>query len=384
MRRKRRMPMKTYDVIVVGAGIAGCSSAYFLKEKGLNVLVLDRAGVAASGGSAAAGAFVSPKIGKGSSLQALTNEAFEFSKDFYLQNFPKHFTQTGVIRIPKDTEDAKKFYEYEAFNESSREWINEEKLREVGIKQTEDSFLFNEAGVCDAPSICQALLEGIPYAQYEVSSLIYEDGFWMLGEYRAHKLVLATGYENKFFDMRYMGVKGTWGTRGDYESSIDLDLSMHQQISVSANIDGIVKIGATHEKGVAICIRCDGDPLKEIFKTASSMVDTSDFKLKETFCGMRSGSKDYFPLVGSVIDVSSMLKEHPKLARGLKLKSEPKKMENLYVCNGLGGRGFVFGPLMGKMLAENIVDEVEIDKRVNPDRLFLKWCRKSPDLESYR
>jgi len=384
MRRKRRMPMKTYDVIVVGAGIAGCSSAYFLKEKGLNVLVLDRAGVAASGGSAAAGAFVSPKIGKGSSLQALTNEAFEFSKDFYLQNFPKHFTQTGVIRMPKDADDAEKFYEYEAFNESSREWIKEEKLREVGIKQTEDSFLFNEAGVCDAPSMCQALIEGIPYAQYEVSSLIYEDNFWILGEYRARKLVLATGYENKFFDMRYMGVKGTWGTRGDYESSIDLDLSMHQQISVSANIDGIVKIGATHEKGVAICIRCDGEPLKEIFKTASSMVDTSDFKLKETFCGMRSGSKDYFPLVGSVIDVSSMLKEHPKLARGLKLKSEPKKMENLYVCNGLGGRGFVFGPLMGKMLAENIVDEVEIDKRVNPDRLFLKWCRKSPDLESYR
>ena len=77
--------MKNYDVIVIGAGIAGCSSAYFLKEKGLNVLVLDRGGIAKKGGSAAAGAFVSPKIGKGSALQSLTNEAFEFSKDFYLE-----------------------------------------------------------------------------------------------------------------------------------------------------------------------------------------------------------------------------------------------------------------------------------------------------------
>jgi len=376
--------MKIYDVIIVGAGIAGCSSAFFLKERGLDVLVLDRSGVAATGGSSAAGAFVSPKIGKGSALQTLTNEAFEFAKDFYLQNFPEHFSQTGVVRIPKDSDDAEKFHEYEKFNSSLREWLEAEKLNEVGIRKSYDSFLFNEAGVCDAPKMCQAIIENIPYEQYEVESLNYEDGLWLVGEHRAKKLILATGYENRFVDMRYMGVKGTWGTRGDYETSVNLDVSMHQQISVSANIDGIVKIGATHEKGVDICIRCNGEPLKEIFKTASTMVDTSDFKLKETFCGMRSGSKDYFPLVGSVIDVSGMLEENPKLPRGMRLKDEPKKMENLYVCNGLGGRGFVFAPLMGKILAESIVDGKEVDKRVNPDRLFLKWCRKSPDLESYR
>jgi len=376
--------MKIYDVIVVGAGIAGCSSAYFLKQRGLDVLVLDRAGVAAMGGSSAAGAFVSPKIGKGSVLQSLTNEAFEFAKKFYIEHFPKYFKQTGVIRIPKDEDDAQKFLQYEEFNSSQREWIDEESLESIGIKKSFDSFLFNEAGVCDAPKLCKAFLEGIEYKQYEVESLVYEDNLWILGNYRAKKLVLATGYENKFFDMRYMGVKGTWGSRGDYESNLDLDVSMHKQISVSANIDGIIKIGATHEKEVDVCITCNGKPLNSLFSVASTMVDTSDFKLKETFCGMRSGSKDYFPLLGSVISVSEMLEKYPKLPRGQQLKEEPQKMENLYVCNGLGGRGFVFAPMMGKMLADNIVDGKEIDKRLNPDRLFLKWCRKSKDLESYR
>ena len=373
--------MKIYDAIVVGAGVAGCSSAYFLKERGLDVLVVDRSGVAASGGSSAAGAFVSPKIGKGSPLQSLTNEAFEFAKDFYLENFPQHFSQTGVVRIPKDSEDAQKFEEYEKFNSSKRELIERSALLDFGIKQHYPSFLFNEAGVCDAPKMCQALIEDIPYEQYEVKTLNYEDGLWEIGDYRAKKLILATGYENRFFDMRYMGVHGTWGTRGDYNTDIELDVSMHQKISISANIKGIVKIGATHDKEVDVCIRCDGKPLAQLFEIASTMVDSSDFRLKETFCGMRSGSKDYFPLVGEVIDTSSMLEEYPKLTRGLKLKDEPKKIENLYVCNGLGGRGFVFAPLMGKMLADKIVDEVKIDERVNPDRLFLKWCRKSPDLE---
>jgi len=376
--------MKIYDVIVVGAGVAGCSSAYFLKEKGLDVLVLDRAGIAASGGSSAAGAFVSPKIGKGSPLQSLTNEAFEFAKDFYRENFPQHFSQTGVIRIPKDSEDAQKFSEYEKFNHSKRELIDTKTLLNLGIRQEYESFLFNEAGVCDAPKMCQALIENIPYAQYEVKSLNYEDGLWKIGKYRAKKLILATGYENRFFDMRYMGVRGTWGTRGDYESDIEFNVSMHQKISISANIEGIVKIGATHDKEVDTCIRCDGRPLAEIFKIASTMVDTSNFRLKETFCGMRSGSKDYFPLLGEVINVSSMLEAYPTLTKGLKLQDEPKKIDNLYVCNGLGGRGFVFAPLMGKMLADNIVDGIKIDERVHPDRLFLKWCRKSSDLEDKR
>jgi len=376
--------MKTYDVIVVGAGIAGCSSAYFLKQRGLKVLVLDRAGVAVEGGSSAAGAFVSPKIGKGSSLQSLTNEAFEFSKNFYLETFSEHFRQTGVIRIPKDEDDAKKFSEYETFNSSTRQWISSENLEELGIKKPFESLLFDEAGVCESSNMCQAFLKDIEYQRHDVKFLSYEDDKWEVGEYRAKKLILATGYENKFFDMRYMGIKGTWGTRGDYKSSLNLDISMHKKISISANIDGVIKIGATHEKEVNTCIRCGEEPLKDLLSVASTMVDTSDFKLQETFCGMRAGSKDYFPLLGSVISVYEMLENYPKLPRGERLKEAPIKMDNLYVCNGLGGRGFVFAPFMGKMLADNIVDGTPIDERINPDRLFLKWCRKSPDLESYR
>lgn len=371
--------MKKYDAIVVGAGIAGCSSAYFLKKKGLKVLVIDRSGVAASGGSAAAGAFVSPKIGKGSALQSLTNEAFEFSKDFYLQNFPEYFSQTGVIRIPKDADDAKKFEEYETHNKAKRKLLSLDELDSLGINNSHESFLFSEAGVCDSPKMCEAILEEIEYEQHELNSLAYEDGCWVIGDYCAKYLVLATGYENGYFDMRYMGVRGTWGSRGDYETKLDLNVSMHKQISVSANIDGIVKLGATHEKEVDFCIKCNGEPLEKLFEVASTMVETSDFKLKETFCGMRSASKDYFPLIGEVIDTHYMLETYPKIVKGA--KPELQKIKNLYICNGLGGRGFVFAPLMGKMLADKIVDGKEIDERVNPDRLFFKWCRKLPDLE---
>ncbi len=367
-----------YDTIVIGAGIAGCCAAFALQQKGQKVLLVDRSGMAATGGSGAAGAFVSPKIGKGGPLQALTNEAFVYAKDFYKEYFPDYFHQTGVIRIPKDAEDAEKFSVYEQYNDTNYQWLTPAELQALGIKEEHSSFLFEEAGVCDAPELCNAILKQIPFKQFDVQELQYDGTYWSLltphSSLLTKKVVLSLGYENTLFDMRYMGVRGTWGSRGDYYSNLKLDVSMHKSISVSANVDGIIKLGATHVKAKEPCMVCDGRPLKSLEEKAAQMVDTSDFRLKETFCGMRSGSKDYFPLVGRVVDVPYMAEHHPNVFRGA--KPALKHLKNMFVLNGLGGRGFVFAPLMAQWLAELIVDGKEMDKRVDPDRLFLKWARK--------
>lgn len=49
--------LKIYDIIIIGAGIAGASAAYTLTQENQNVLVLDKKGIA-SGGSGAAGALL--------------------------------------------------------------------------------------------------------------------------------------------------------------------------------------------------------------------------------------------------------------------------------------------------------------------------------------
>ena len=367
------MTIVPYDTIIIGAGVAGATAAYTLTQKGQKVLVLDKVGIA-SGGSGAAGAFVSPKIGKGSPLQTLTNEAFSFAKDFYLSTCPAYFHQTGVMRIPKDEEDAEKFSLYEPFNTNKYENYNREQSQSLGIDTDFDSFFFPEAGDCDAKELCIFLLQNINVVKFDVKKIIHENALWSIDEYKAKNIVLATGYENDLADLRYMGIRGTWGTRGDFTSALDLNVSMHQAMSVGANVDGVIKLGATHEKEIKESVPCEASQALNLKEKASSLIDTSDLELKEVFCGMRAGSKDYFPLVGKVIDAPFMLETYPKIVRGA--KPELKYVDTLFVLNGLGGRGFVFAPLMAEMLSQCIVNNKEIDKRVNPDRLFLKWCRK--------
>ncbi len=375
------MEIEDYDSVIIGAGIAGCSIALSLKLKGQRVLMVDRSKIAASGATGAAGAFLSPKVGKGASLQQLTNEAYIYAKDFYGSNFPQYFDQSGIARMAKDADDNVKFSIYEQYNISKYKNVSEEFFLHNGIKSNERGFWFEDAGVCDASAICQDISKRVKFKQFDVKLLKKRDDKWVISdsehkEILADNVILATGYETKLVDILYMGIYGLWGSRGDYYTNLELDINVHKKISISRNINGVVKLAATHVRSQNPCMICDGKPLAPLEKQAVAMIDTNDFVIKEIFCGMRSESRDYFPLLGKIIDVAWVFDTYPNINKGV--KPILKHFDKLYIFNGVGGRGFVFSPLLAKWLSEFIVDNKEIDSRVNPDRLFLKWARRLP------
>ena len=364
------------ELAIVGSGIAGCTLAFFCKEK--NIIVLDKALLPATGGSGAAGAFISPKLGKKSPLLELTNEAFSFATQFFSTYFPTYFDKSGIIRLPRDKKDANNFGLYQSI--SGGKLLDKKALKNFGIND-EVGLFFEEGGVCDAQGLCKALIKEIPFSQFEVEKIVKEKDFWLLMSknktIKAKKVVLATGFEG-FEGLEYMGLHGIWGSRGDFFCKNDITICAHKSVSVSAKKNGVIKIGATHLRAKSVheaCSFCDGKPLEGLLQKAKEFISLEGLLLKETFCGMRSGSRDYFPLVGKVIDTKFMLEQYPQIKKGYK-RAPLKFRENLFVFNGLGGRGFVFAPLLAKWLKELIFEGKIIDERVNPNRLFLKWARK--------
>ncbi len=78
------MNKKKFDYVVIGAGIAGCSLAYFLSKYSKSILLIDRNSQVAFGASGAAGAFLSPLLGKPNDFKDLVTKSLIFSTNFFL------------------------------------------------------------------------------------------------------------------------------------------------------------------------------------------------------------------------------------------------------------------------------------------------------------
>lgn len=362
--------MNHYDTVIIGAGVAGCCAAYFLHKAGQKVLVIDKNGIA-SGGSGAAGAFLSPKIGSNLPLKQLSDKAFEFSIDFYKNNFPEYFHQTGIIRIPKSEKD---YMKIEKFNlPQKHNTLSTKELLNKNIKSKFGGIEFSDAGICDSKDLCEALTKGVDIKIVDVKNIKFDGEFWHIEGFISRNIIMATGYENNLIDIRYMSIEGIWGNRADFISDLELESSFHEGFSTSANIGGIIKLGASHELDVNCTQPCNGEKADELLGLASEFIDCSDFKLKELFCGMRASNRDYTPVVGSVVDVEQMLK-CPNILNGRKYPLVHYK--NLFVFNALGARGFVLAPYLANELSNHLVSGSDIDKTVNPNRLFWNWVRK--------
>ena len=370
------------DLVVVGAGISGVSVAWFLKQKGFSVKLIDKSQAFPTGGSMAAGAFISPKIGKNSLLQTLTNEAFDFSWRFYRDYFRDFFHQDGVLRIPKDKLDCEKFDIYKQFNYPNHQIFTKDDFKKLNlIVECDKGFFFPDGGDIDAQNLIQEMAKGINFLQMELESLEYRNGFWELKSKKesliAKRVILAMGYENNSLniDMDYMGIKPLWGSRGDFRVENGLSISLHREFSLSSVRDGFVKIGATHIKSKNPCLICDGNPLKELEQKAKELNPNLNLKLSKLYCGFRSGSRDFFPVVGEVIDVEATYSKNPNITKGAKV--EPIYHKDLYVLNGVGGRGFVFAPYLANILSSAILSKEKIPSLIHPDRLFIKWIRRA-------
>ena len=336
---------RVYDFIVIGGGSAGVHTAFFLHQFGAKVALVERCEIAA-GGSGAAGAFVSPRLGKGGPIQRYTNEAFRFCLDFYKKS--NFFYQTGLLRLPKEGEDFNVF----------------EPFLDVGYEKKDGGFFFPEAGLVKAKEHLLALAQNVDCYYFD-AKIERKDDYFKVGNLKAKKVVLATGSDDELIDDVSIKIGKVGGVRFDLQTTLQLPYSMHKKISISANIDGVVAIGATHNRA-----NRPSQPPSVLFDEAKKMVGEFDYRLKQMYCGVRSSVNDHLPIIGYLVDF--------KEAKEIKdYRSQPLPRRDIAIINGLGGRGFVFGPYAANLLARHLLFNEALPKDLDVARYYIRYRRRS-------
>ena len=378
------MTKKQYDFIIIGAGIAGCSVAYELKKHTDSLLLIDKNSDVAQGASGAAGAFLSPLLGKPNKFKDLVTDSLKYSTQFYMQNTPDFIDKCGTVRIPKDQDDSLKFESY--IPHMDFEYIKKD-----------DGYFFEIGSVVDGYNICKTLIQDInTQFNYDVNYIEFKDDMWIINQSSnetlyAKNLILTTGASTKLYNEDYFNIRAVWGQRIDILTSTNVEQNYHKDCSVSksfiqSNGKYKVSIGATHHRlddsTKHLCTSCSNICIKkedtdELLEKANKIIKLKDIEVIKELAGARANSIDYFPMVGSLIDSRSTIEQFPYLTKGTHVRDDRfTRYQNLYTINGVGGRGYVLAPYLAKQLVENLLNSKQIDDTISLNRLFKRWVKR--------
>ena len=354
------------DCIIIGGGIAGASSAYALKQKGLKPLVLEKNTIC-SGGSYPAGAFLSPKISKPSPYKTYLNDSLKYSLEFYAENFPNLLKKDGLLKLPIDHEDIHKCQTYEPYID-------------IAFEKQNDNYYFPDAGIIDPVKLIKELLKDIDIIErHEVKNIKHIDNIWHVDKYQAKYLILATGSETLPLNIPYLKTKNIGGYRYDvcFDQYEKLQYNLHKSVSISTYFENKIAIGASHIKGDIDLEKAAKDDNYNLIKQALEIRPLPNLKILKQYTGYRNFSFDYFPILGEAVDAKQTIKKYPYITTGAKVPQEKYTyFTNLYIHKALGSRGFVFAPYNAKLLADLICNQKKIPNHLSPAKRFTKWARK--------
>jgi tRNA 5-methylaminomethyl-2-thiouridine biosynthesis bifunctional protein len=372
--------IKEYDYIIIGAGITGCSIAFELQKDTDSILLIDKNIDVAQGASGAAGAFLSPLLGKPNKFKDLVTSALKYSTKFYIKNTPKFIEKCGTIRIPKDEKDKEKFNSY----------IN---YMDFEYSKKEDGYFFEIGSVADGYNICKTLVKNIQTKfNYSVDKIEYKNNLWKINnEYFAKNLIITTGANTKLIKEKYFNIRAVWGQRIDIHTASKLKQNYHKDCSVSKSFTiskdiEKISIGATHHRlnddTKHLCTQCSNICIKKddtisLLEKAKKIVKLENIEVIKEVAGARACSIDYFPIVGELINSEKTINEFPYIVNGTNVQDKRfTKIKNLYVINGVGGRGYVLAPYLAKKLYEYITKNIVLYDTITPNRLFKRWVKK--------
>ncbi len=350
------------EVVIVGGGVAGCATGYYLAKAGVGVTIIEREGVGTQASGYSAGG-LNPLQGAGipGPLGPLAMESFRMHRSLWgplgdESGVDFHPKTVSGLRLASDDSEIEELQEtldiFEATEDFSAHWIDAQDVREVEPRVASgflralytygnaalDSYLFtlalSKAAQIMGATVRQGAVTGLERTTGDrASGIVLEDG-----ELDCDVVVLASGPWSAEAE-RWIGspipvepYKGEILRMDLPGPPLASDLSSGHT-SLYQRAQGLVWIGATEERR-----GFDREPSQSARQTLIDgaielMPAMSEAKLvKHTAC-LRPLTPDWLPIIGRA-----------------------PNLDNVYLATGAGKKGILISTGMGKAVADLITD----------------------------
>ena len=391
-------------IAIIGAGIAGCTTAYALARRGIKVTIIDQHGIATEASGNPQGAMYA-KLAAGEATHS----------DIYVQGYLQSlrwlhqqlepgdgWDNCGLIQLASTEKEAKrqqKFIENTHYPKQLLHSVSREEASDIsGLTMNNGGLFFPEAGWVSPLRLCQQLVKHplISVEKKAITSLVKQEDHWSLAdgsEIRAsdansanrdtcsysHVIIACANQSQKLLPNCYLPTKSIRGQltyldqqEGD-KRGIQLKTVLCGKGYIAPAENGKYCLGASYNiKDDETALRFkdqqknfeyledfgeEFQQLHQALKSAESKASTENLLPGRT--GFRCTTPDYLPMTGPLMDDESFDKDFTAIRKNLARypRQAAKFHSGLYLNMGHGSRGLTSAPLCAELIAAYICEE---------------------------
>jgi tRNA 5-methylaminomethyl-2-thiouridine biosynthesis bifunctional protein len=395
-RPDRHLPPSERRAIVIGAGIAGSTTACALAAAGWQVTVLEQAGEPGSGASSNLAGMLRPlPSADDNRLSRLTRAGFLATRAL-LAGLPEaRWSACGVLHLAREPEheaQQRRAVEQLGWPPEVLQFIDkDEASRRLGQPVAIGGWWFPGGGWVQPPSVCRAALAAFPeriavHCNATVDRINRPKTEWqalaadgsVLAE--APVLIMASGVAApRFEQFAWLPQRSGRGQVSHLppEAAPALDAVLFQIGYAMPEVDGVRLIGASlsyEDAEPAERVADHADNLARLRLTLPDFAAGLDPATLAGRVGFRPMSPDRLPIVGAVPDLAAA-------TPNTRLHNLPRQ-PGLWCVQGFGARGIVWSALMADLLVSQLEGEPlplerDLVDALDPGRFLLKAARQT-------
>lgn len=392
-------------ILVIGAGIAGASTARALAERGLRVTLIDRGPGPASEGSGNPQGVLYVKLPARETPQSRIHlQGYQHSLN-RLQSLgagAAHcWSASGVLQLPPDAREVtrQQLVAGGGYPPALLRPVNQTEASELAGIALSSGGLWFPGGAWIAPAeLCRRLLDhpliNCRFAT-PVADIRHRDGRWQLLDSTrqlidsATRLVVACAASSRqFTPLATLPLKSIRGqiSMAQAPPGPALRCVVCGSGYVSPPLHGRYCFGATftlHDDRPAVLEEDHHHNLAHLRELSPALADAIGGAALAGRTGFRCTTPDYLPLAGPVADSAPFIAAYGDLRRDARqsIAAQPPLLPGLYVNLGHGSKGLVTAPLCGELIAALIAADPlplarELIPYLHPARFIIKELKR--------